>query len=82
MTLRHLLGTALFIVGVLALSWLLLVALLALQERRLIFFPSRTLAAAPTDFGLRAEELSITAADGGSLQGWWIQGPGDRVLIW
>ena len=76
------LGTALSIVGLLAFSWLALVALLALQERRLIFFPSRTLAAAPADFGLRAEELSITAADGVSLHGWWIQGPGDRVLIW
>ena len=76
------LGTALSIVGLLAFSWLALVALLALQERRLIFFPSRNLAAAPADFGLRAEELSITAADGVSLHGWWIQGPGDRVLIW
>ena len=76
------LGTALSIAGLLAFSWLALVALLALQERRLIFFPSRNLAAAPADFGLRAEELSITAADGVSLHGWWIQGPGDRVLIW
>ena len=82
MTLRDMLGTALSIVGLLAFSWLALVALLAFQERRLIFFPSRNLAAAPADFGLRAEELSITAADGVSLHGWWIQGPGDRVLIW
>ena len=81
-TLRDMLGTALSIAGLLAFSWLALVALLALQERRLIFFPSRNLAAAPADFGLRAEELSITAADGVSLHGWWIQGPGDRVLIW
>ena len=73
---------ALSIVGLLAFSWLALVALLAFQERRLIFFPSRTLAAAPADFGLRAEELSIAAADGVILRGWWIEGRGDRVLIW
>ncbi len=68
--------------GLLAFSWLALVALLMLQERRLIFFPSRVLAVTPADFGLRAEELSITASDGVVLHGWWIDGPDDRVLIW
>ena len=76
------LGTALSVVGFMTLGWLVLVGLLVLQERRLIFFPTRTLAAAPADFGLRAEELSIAAADGVTLHGWWIEGPGDRVLIW
>ena len=76
------LGTALSVAGFMALGWLALVGLLALQERRLIFFPSRTLAAVPADFGLQAKELSITAADGVTLHGWWIEGPGDRVLIW
>ena len=76
------LGTALSVVGLMALGWLVLVGLLALQERRLIFFPTRSLAAAPADVGLRAEELSIMAADGVNLHGWWIEGSGDRVLIW
>ena len=79
---RDMLGTALSVAGFVALGWLVLVGLLAFQERRLIFFPTRTLAAAPADVGLRAEELSITAADGVTLHGWWIEGPGDRVLIW
>ena len=65
-----------------ALAWLALVAWLALNERRLIFFPDRTLAAEPADFGLRAEELSIAVEDGVTLHGWWIEGPGERVLIW
>ena len=82
MTLRGMLGTALSVVGLVAVGWLVLVALLALQERRLIFFPTRTLAGAPADLGLRAEELTITAADGVTLHGWWIEGPGERVLIW
>ena len=79
---KDMLGTALSVAGLMVLGWLVLVGLLAFQERRLIFFPTRTLAAAPADFGLRAEELSITAADGVTLHGWWIEGPGDRVLIW
>ena len=62
--------------------WLALVAWLALNERRLLFFPARTLAAEPADFGLRAEELTITTEDGVTLHGWWIAGSGERVLIW
>ena len=76
------LGTLLWMAGVAALGWLALVALLVLQERRLIFFPARALAAAPADFGLAADELSIRTSDGVLLHGWWIEGPGDRVLIW
>ena len=76
------LGTALMVAGLAALGWLALVALLVLQERRLIFFPTRALAAEPADFGLAAEELSITTPDGVTLHGWWIDAPGDRVLIW
>ena len=76
------LGALLWVAGVAALAWLALVALLVLQERRLIFFPARALAAAPADFGLAAEELAIRTADGVPLHGWWIEGPGDRVLIW
>ena len=79
---RDMLGTVLSVVGVMTLGWLVLVGLLVFQERRLVYFPARSLAAAPADFGLRAEELSITAADGVSLHGWWIEGPGNRVLIW
>ena len=75
-------GTALSVAGLAALGWLVLVGLLALQERRFIFFPTRVLAAAPADVGLRAEELSITTSDGVALHGWWIDGPSDRVLIW
>ena len=76
------LGTLLWLAGAAALGWLALVALLVLQERRLIFFPARALAAAPADFGLAAEELAIRTPDGVTLHGWWIEGPGERVLIW
>ena len=82
MSFSSLVGTALSVAALAVLAWVALVGLLMLQERRLIFFPSRVLAAAPADFGLRAEELSITTSDGVALHGWWIEGPGDRVLIW
>ncbi len=76
------LGTLLWLAGLAALGWLALVVLLMLQERRLIFFPARALAAAPADFGLAAEELAIRTPDGVTLHGWWIEGSGDRVLVW
>ena len=76
------LGTVLSLAGLAALGWLALVALLVLEERRLIFFPTRVLAAAPADFGLAAEELSIATPDGVTLHGWWIDAPGERVVIW
>ena len=82
MSVRGVVGTALLLVTLVVVAWLLLVGLLMLQERRLIFFPTRALAALPADFGLHAQELSISAADGVLLHGWWIQGPGNRVLIW
>ncbi|MXY24376.1 MAG: alpha/beta hydrolase [Acidobacteria bacterium] len=82
MSFRGVVGTALSLLTFAVVAWLLLVGLLMLQERRLIFFPTTVLTALPADFGLHAQELSITAADGVRLHGWWIQGPGDRVLIW
>ena len=81
-SLGKMLGTVLWLAGLAALGWLAIVLLLVLQERRLIFFPTRVLAAAPADFGLAAEELAIETPDGVTLHGWWIDGPGDRVLIW
>ena len=46
---RRVMSIALYVV----LAWLALVAWLALNERRLLFFPDRTLAAEPADFGLQ-----------------------------
>ena len=81
-TIGTMLGTLAWIAVAVAGGWLALVGWLVLQEERFVFFPARTLAAVPADFGLRAEELSIPAGDGVRLHGWWIDGPGRRVLIW
>ncbi len=75
-------GTALGLAGLVAVAWLALIGLLALQERRLIFFPTRHLSTDPAAYGLDAEELSVTTSDGEALHGWWITGPTNRVLIW
>ena len=79
---RSVLATVLAVGAMVGLGWLLLVGVLVLQERRLIFLPSRVLWSAPADVGLRSEELSITTTDGIALHGWWIHGASNRVVIW
>jgi fermentation-respiration switch protein FrsA (DUF1100 family) len=74
--------TVLGITGLALAVWVMLVGILALQERRLIFFPTRGHLAKPADYGLRADELRVTASDGTELHGWWIQGSSGRVLVW
>ncbi len=58
------------------------VLVLALMEARFIYFPSRRLVAGPEQYGLRSDELWLTADDGVRLHGWWLHGQGQRVLIW
>lgn len=65
----------------LALVWVGMIVLLVFMERRLLYFPIRTLAAEPADYGLRAEELHLTASDGVRLHGWWIRAKGERVVV-
>ena len=79
---RSMIDTAIGIAGLVLAGWVLLVGILALQERRLIFFPTRGHLAKPADYGLRADELRVTASDGTELHGWWIQGSSGRVLVW
>ncbi len=46
----------------------------ALQER-LVFFPSRDMAADPSALGLAFSEFTVSAADGAAVHGWFV--PGD-----
>ena len=50
-------------------------ALVRLLEPKLTYFPVRELYADPTAFGLRFEEVSVTAADGVRLHGWYCLPP-------
>ena len=70
------------VVGLALVGWILMVGVLVLQERRLIFFPTRTYIATPEDYGLHSDDLRVTVSDGTELHGWWIHGAGDRVLVW
>lgn len=65
----------------LALVWLAVIVLARFMERRFLYFPIRALAAEPADYGLRAEELQLTASDGVRLHGWWIRAKGERALL-
>jgi uncharacterized protein len=47
-------------------------ALLLLFEKRLIYFPTAALEATPAGLGLAHEELSLRAADGVRLHGWFL----------
>ena len=62
----------------LAAVWGVLIAIMSLMESRFLYFPTKNLDAAPSDFGLHADELRLTASDGVVLRGWWIRAPGIR----
>jgi len=55
---------------------------LASNEARFIYFPAREYDAVPENYGLRAETLDISAAEGASLKGWWIRNRGREVLLY
>jgi uncharacterized protein len=68
----------------LAAAVLALWALTRLLETRMTYFPVRELYADPAAFGLRFEEVAITAADGVRLRGWYClprEGAGHRADV-
>ena len=66
--------------GLFGIAVLLLASLLRM-EGRFLYFPTRSLAATPDSFGLRADELFVRTEDGVRLHGWWIKGVGGRALL-
>jgi hypothetical protein len=65
------------LVGILVLN-----GLMYLQQPRMIFFPSRALAATPTDWGLDYQDVALQASDGVELHGWWIPHDGaDKTVL-
>jgi fermentation-respiration switch protein FrsA (DUF1100 family) len=59
----------------------LFLVVFVLRQDRLLYFPTRRLAAAPAAFGLEADEVKVAAEDGVRLHGWWIRSGGLRVLL-
>jgi fermentation-respiration switch protein FrsA (DUF1100 family) len=56
--------------------WLPAVALLAGCIENAFFHPDRRLYHRPADFGLAAQDVHFTAADGSQLHGWWLPAAG------
>ncbi len=53
------------------------------MEKRLIFYPSRTIIATPADEGLAYDDVTFTTSDGVRLNGWFVPGkPGSATLLW
>src|SRR5213594_2836761 len=51
-------------------------------EGRLIYYPSRTVAADPSSVGLAFRDVAFTAADGVRLHGWLIPGRTPTTLLY
>lgn len=79
---RQLLGTVVGTLGLALVAWLTAVGVLVLQEKRVIFQPSRPLRTEPSDFALQADVLRVTTGDGMVLHGWWINRLSETVVIW
>jgi len=53
------------------------------MEKRLIFYPHKTIIATPADEGLAYDDVSFTTSDGVLLNGWFVPGkPGSATLLW
>jgi pimeloyl-ACP methyl ester carboxylesterase len=64
--------------------YVLLIAYVYIFQARLIFFPNvpgRTLAATPSQIGLRFEEVRITTADRVDLHGWYVAAPAGAPAV-
>jgi uncharacterized protein len=59
------------LVGI-AISYLMICALLWSRQAHLIFFPSRVIDLTPANFGMKFEQVAVRERTGETLRGWWI----------
>jgi len=69
------------ILRIVLVSYIGVVMLLFLFQSRLVFVPSRTVDATPTDAGLRYEEVWFNATDGVKLNGWYVPAEQPRATV-
>lgn len=69
------------LLALLLLALLLLNSLFYLRQPQLIFFPSRALETTPRMWGLAYEEVSLSAADGVRLHGWYLPHQGSQRAL-
>lgn len=53
-------------------TYLCVLMLVSMFQSRLIYFPSRVIAARPTDLGLPFEEVRLNTRDGVRISAWWV----------
>jgi len=68
-------------IGIVLLAAVLFFTVFVLRQDRLLYFPTRRLAATPQALGLPSDDVTVTTEDGERLQGWWIRGSGRRVVL-
>jgi hypothetical protein len=73
--------TLLKIVAVLAAAYVCLAVWVYLSQRRLLYQPTRTVAATPADIGLAYEDVRLVNALGTELHGWWLPHPEARFTL-
>lgn len=69
------------VIGLLALGYVGLAALLFFFQERLVYFPTRTWEAIPADVGLSYEEVLLEATDGLKLSAWLVPVDSPRAVI-
>jgi fermentation-respiration switch protein FrsA (DUF1100 family) len=69
------------VIGLIAIFYIGLTALLFLFQERLVYFPTRAWDATPSDAGLPYQEVWFEAADGVKLSGWFIPAESARGII-
>jgi len=67
--------------SVLAVAYLCLAAWVYLTQRRLLYFPTRSVVATPADAGLGFEEVWLVNGLGTQLHGWWLPRPKARFTL-
>lgn len=67
---------------VLATAFALLTGCGEAVERSLIYYPTRRLEVTPADYGLRYDDVRVTAEDGVRLHGWHVPGRRAVTLVW
>jgi pimeloyl-ACP methyl ester carboxylesterase len=75
--LETLMAIATGIFSIVVLGYLTIVGFLYFNQERMVFFPDRYLVAAPDSVGLEYEDVTLTAADGVRINGWYVPAAGN-----
>lgn len=69
------------LLSVVGAAYLALTAYMYVFQNNYVFFPSRVIAATPTDAGLDFDEVRLETEDGETLHGWFIPAPEAKLTL-